>query len=314
MTVTRKPKLLLALSELFTLVDKPQDEYRHLEFAQIAEQNDFDGVFVSEHVVMGPSANAQGMAENPRAFVLPHMQDPATPWPSPLIKLAAMAGATSRIRLLSLAVIAPLRHPVHLAKELATLDLITRGRLTVLPTVSWHEQEYRALDIPFNERGKRLDEHLAIWHKLWQETPASHEGQFYQFEDVYCEPKPYNGKPKIWLGGGEINQRVIDRIVNYGSGMMPGFFPERADFDPLAEALQAAGRSFDDMELTTWLVPGFHDATSVGDLDKTFDEQIERILEVGYTHIAIKPSCFIDDADEMGRFCEHAMKRLEAIV
>ena len=122
--VAKKPKLLLALSELFTLLPNPEDEHRHIDFARIAEDCGFDGVFVSEHVVMGPSACKLGPPENPRAFVLPHMQDPKTPWPSPLIKLAAIAGATETIRILSLALIAPLRHPVHAAKELATLDLI----------------------------------------------------------------------------------------------------------------------------------------------------------------------------------------------
>lgn len=307
----KKPKLLLALSELFTLVPKQQDEYRHLEFAQIAEQTGFDGVFVSEHVVMGPSACANGLAENPRAFVLPHMQDPSTPWPSPLIKLAALAGATKSIRILSLAVLAPLRHPIHLAKELATLDLISQGRLTLLPTVSWHEEEYRALGVPFNERGKRLDEHLEIWHKLWRETPVSHHGQFYQFDDVYFEPKPYNDVPKIWFGGGELNQKVIDRIVNYGSGMMPGFFPSKEDFGPLATAMSDAGRSFDELELTTWLVPDLSDPEAVGDFDKTLDEQIENMVNVGYSHIGIKPSCFIDNVNDMANFCEHVVKRVD---
>lgn len=308
-----KPKLLLALSELFTLVDNPRDEYKHLEFARIAEATGFDGVFVSEHVVMGPKANINGMDSNPRAFVLPHMQDPATPWPSPLIKLAAIAGATSTLRILSLAVLAPLRHPIHLAKELATLDLISQGRLTVLPTVSWHEQEYQALGIPFNERGKRLDEHLAIWHELWQNTPASYEGQFYQFEDVYFEPKPYNGKPKIWFGGQEFNETSIRRIVDYGCGMMPAFFPSREEFAPLEAAMRDAGRTPEDLELTTWLVPEFADNHSPANFEQTLNEQIDTIVSTGYTHIGIKPSNFIDKPEEMGAFCEHVTQALDKL-
>lgn len=311
MNKSEKPKLLLALSELFTLIDEPRDEYKHLEFARVAESTGFDGVFVSEHVVMGSEANINGMDANPRAFVLPHMQDPATPWPSPLIKLAAIAGATTNLRILSLAVLAPLRHPIHLAKELATLDLISRGRLTLLPTVSWHEQEYRALNVPFNERGRRLDEHLEIWHKLWRKTPASHRGEFYEFEDVYFEPKPYNGRPKIWIGGGSFNAKTIRRIVDYGSGMMPAFFPSRADFAPLENAMSQAGRKMDELELTTWLVPEFADNHSTADFEATLDEQIESIVETGYTHIAIKPSCFIDDPSKMGAFCELATRALD---
>ena len=311
MEKVKKPKLLLALSELFTLVKDPKDEYLHLEFARMAEATGFDGVFVSEHVVMGPKANINGMDENPRAFVLPHMQDPATPWPSPLIKLAGIAGATSELRIMSLAVIAPLRHPIHLAKELATLDLISRGRLTLLPTVSWHDEEYEALGIPFKERGKRLDEHLEIWHKLWGDSPASHDGEFYQFTDTYCEPKPFSGKPKIWFGGVAFTEKVIDRVVKYGSGLMPAFFPTSQDMDTLRGALSPAGRDLDELEMTTWLVPEFPDNNSVADFEKTLEEQIETIVDTGYTHIGIKPSCFIDSPEEMAEFCDRASKALE---
>lgn len=309
LNTVKKPKLLLALSELFTLVD-PKDEYRHMEFARIAEGAGFDGVFVSEHVVLGPAACANGLSDNPREFVLPHMQDPATPWPHPLIKLAAIAGATKTIRILSCALLAPLRNPIHLAKQIATLDLISEGRLTVLPTVSWHQEEYEALDIPWRERGRRLDEHLKVWNLLWAETPASFDGEFYQFRDVFFEPKPFDGAPKIWFGGQALNQTLINRVVEYGAGIMPGFFPSRDDLEPLKKAMGEAGRCFDELEMTSWLVPEFPDKYTVGDFDKTLDEQLPGILEVGYTHIAVKPSCFIDDAEDMVKFCENAVKRL----
>ena len=98
----RKPKVMLAMSELFTLLPA-NEEHRHIEFARVAQGEGIEGLFVSEHVVMGPSAGALGRPDNPRQFVMPGMQDPSTPWPSPLIKLAAMAGATSTIRIISAA-------------------------------------------------------------------------------------------------------------------------------------------------------------------------------------------------------------------
>src|SRR6478609_6439594 len=96
--------------------------------------------------------------------------DPRTPWPSSLLLLAAVAVATERIRLVAGAVIPPLRHPLLLAKELATLDLLSEGRLVVQPTVSWHRDEYEALGVPYEERGARLDEHLAAWRRAWSES------------------------------------------------------------------------------------------------------------------------------------------------
>ena len=157
---------------------------------------------ISEHIVLGPSAGSQGVMGNPRDYALPGNQDPATPWPSSIVLLSAIAAATTTLRLFAGAIIVPLRHPLHLAKDLATLDLLAEGRLIVQPTVSWHKDEYEALGIDFHRRGARLDEHLAAWKLLWRDGPASFEGEHYHFSDVYLEPKPYRPDgPVLWFGG-----------------------------------------------------------------------------------------------------------------
>ena len=109
-----------------------------VRFAIEAERAGLDAVMVSEHIVLGPSADAAGRPANPRDYALPGNQDPATPWPSPLVLLSAIAAATTRIRLVAGALISPLRHPLATAKDLATLDRLSGGRLVVQPTVSWH--------------------------------------------------------------------------------------------------------------------------------------------------------------------------------
>src|SRR6187399_273945 len=185
--------------------------------AVIAEEAGFDAVMVSEHIVLGPSAGADGIMGNPRDYALPGNQDPAMPWPSSLVLLSAIAAATTTMRLTACAVIAPLRHPLLLARELGTLDLLSEGRLVVLPTVSWHRDEYEALGVPFNRRGALLDEHLAAWRACWQPSPASFEGEHYAFHDVYVEPKPYRPEgPTMWFGGSTIHDRLLRRIVEYG--------------------------------------------------------------------------------------------------
>src|SRR6478735_7803775 len=146
------PKLILILSENWTLVP-PSDLRSLVRMARDAEDAGFDAVMVSEHVVLGSSSGKGGQPENPRDYALPENQDPRTPWPSSLVLLAA--AATERIRLVAGAVIPPLRHPLLLAKELATLDLLSGGRLVVQPTVSWHQDEYEALGVPYGERGER---------------------------------------------------------------------------------------------------------------------------------------------------------------
>jgi len=157
-------------------------------FAIEAERAGLDAVMVSEHVVLGPSADAAGLPENPRDYALPGNQDPATPWPSPLVLLSAVAAATTRIRLVAGALISPLRHPLASAKDLATLDRLSGGRLVVQPTVSWHRDEYDALGVPFGQRGEILDEQLEIWAKAWRGSPVNHDGKHYSFGPIWVEP------------------------------------------------------------------------------------------------------------------------------
>jgi alkanesulfonate monooxygenase SsuD/methylene tetrahydromethanopterin reductase-like flavin-dependent oxidoreductase (luciferase family) len=113
-------RLVVILSESWTM-RPPRDLQALVRMAVEAEQAGADAVMVSEHVVLGPTANDRGEPLNLRDYALPGNQDPATPWPSSLVLLAAIAGATTRIRLAASAVIAPLRHPLLLARELGTL-------------------------------------------------------------------------------------------------------------------------------------------------------------------------------------------------
>ena len=187
-----------------------------------AEAAGFDAVMVSEHVVLGPGADAGGMPENPRDYALPGNQDPSTPWPDALTLLSAVASATSRLRLVASSIIAPLRHPLLLAKQLATLDLLSEGRLVVQPTVSWHRPEYEALGVPFERRGELLDEHLAAWRVLWRDSPASFEGRHYRFSDVWLEPKPFRPEgPALWFGGETMHERLLRRLVDVRERVQP---------------------------------------------------------------------------------------------
>src|SRR3954451_21897729 len=153
------PRIVLVLSENWTLVD-PRDLAGLIRIAVEAEHAGIDTVMLSEHIVMGPSAGASGIMGNPRDYAAPGNQDPATPWPDSIVLASAIAAATSRIRIALAAVIAPLRHPLLLSKKLATLALLARAGLIVQPTVSWAEDEYRALGVPFRHRGAILDEQL----------------------------------------------------------------------------------------------------------------------------------------------------------
>ena len=214
-------RIVLILTENWTMRPAP-DVADLVQFAVEAERAGLDAVMVSEHVVLGPSADAAGLPANPRDYALPGNQDPATWWPSPLVLLSAVAAATTRIRLVAGALISPLRHPLASAKDLATLDRLSGGRLVVQPTVSWHREEYDALGVPFGQRGEILDEQLEIWAKAWGGSPSEHDGKHYSFGPIWVEPPPARtGGPELWFGGSSLHPRLIARLVRYGSGFNP---------------------------------------------------------------------------------------------
>jgi alkanesulfonate monooxygenase SsuD/methylene tetrahydromethanopterin reductase-like flavin-dependent oxidoreductase (luciferase family) len=234
--VVADAKLVLVLSENWTLTS-PRDLRALVRMAVEAEAAGADAVMVSEHLALGPNSSAEGEPENPREYALPGNQPPETPWPSSLVLLSAIASATTRLRLAASAIIAPLRHPIALAKELATLDLLSEGRLVVQPTVSWHRDEYDALGVPFGKRGELLDDHLAAWQALWRDTPTSFEGRHYAFRDVYAEPKPFRPDgPRLWFGGESLHPRLLRRLVAYGHGFNPLGRPSEEDLERLAAA------------------------------------------------------------------------------
>lgn len=308
----RAPKLVLILSENWTLTS-PRDLRTLVRFAVEAEEAGFDGVMVSEHVALGAGADADGLPENPRDYALPGNQDPATPWPNSIVLLSAVAAATTRLRLIAAAIIAPLRHPILLAKELATLDLLSEGRLVVQPTVSWHPPEYEALGVPWQARGELLDEHLAAWETLWRDTPASFEGRHYRFDEVYFEPKPFRpGGPRLWFGGSSLHERLLRRLVRYGHGFNPLGAPAEDELERLRAALAAAGRDPTEVELVGGTRGSFPDAASIADLDQAL-ASIPAQVRHGFTTICIKPSQFTDDPQAVGRLCRDIVGRIQAL-
>jgi probable F420-dependent oxidoreductase len=306
------PKLILILSENWTLAS-PRDLRQLVGFAVEAEEAGFDGVMMSEHIVLGSGSDADGRPGNPREYALPGNQDPATAWPSSIVLLGAMAAATSRLRLIASSIIAPLRHPLMLAKELATLDLIAGGRLVVQPTVSWHRAEYGALGVPFDSRGDLLDEHLAAWAVLWRESPASFEGKHYRFSGVYSEPKPYRpGGPVLWFGGNALHERLLHRLVEHGQGFNPLGSPERGDVERLEEAMAEAGRDMREFEMIGGTRGAFTDATGVADLEQALASIPPQVAQ-GFTSFCIKPSQFTDDPAQVGPLCREIVARVSAI-
>jgi alkanesulfonate monooxygenase SsuD/methylene tetrahydromethanopterin reductase-like flavin-dependent oxidoreductase (luciferase family) len=260
--------------------------------------------------VLGPSAGAEGIMGNPRDYAMPGNQDPAMPWPSSLVLLSAIAAATTRMRLTACAVIAPLRHPLLLARELGTLDLLSEGRLVVQPTVSWHRDEYDALGVPFSKRGTILDEHLAAWAGLWRDTPASFAGEHYAYDEVYFEPKAWRPDgPRLWLGGESVHPRLLRRIVRYAHGFHPLGQPSDDDLVLLTNGLAAAGRDLAELELVGGMRAVFPDDSSPSALEPAL-ASLPGQLERGFTTFCIKPSQFVDDLARYPAWCREVVERV----
>jgi len=306
------PRMVSVLTENWTMVD-PRDIRDLVRMAQEAEDAGFDMVMVSDHVLLGPSAGSQGRMANPRDYAMPGNQDPATAWPSSMVLLSAIAAATTRIRIGAIALIAPLRHPLVLAKDLATLDLLSEGRLVIQPTVSWHADEYAALEVPFGSRGRILDEQLEIWRRVWSHSPASFAGEFFSFDEVYLEPKPTRPEgPRMWFGGEQLHPKLLDRLLTYGSGFHPLGRPREEDVALLQAGLAAQGRNLTDLELVGGTRVEFPDDNSCAPLAPAL-EGIPQQLAMGFTTFCIKPSIFIDDRAEHAAFCRRVIDEVSAL-
>lgn len=295
---------LMVLTENEAIID-PRDLTSLVDLAMVAEVEGIDGVMLSEHVVLGRDSGETGLMHNPRDYAAPGNQSPAYPWPNSIVLMSAIAQATSTLRLVAGAIIAPLRHPLLLAKELGTLDLLSRGRLVVLPTVSWSRDEYRALGVPFEERGRILDEQLEVLAKAWGPYPISHGGPRFPFTDVWLEPGAFTSDgPPLWFGGQGMPAHVVRRIAKYGSGVNPFGALSDEDLRSLADGMREAGRNMSELELVGGIRGRFEDPTSIANVDEALAD-LPRQIEQGFTTICFKPAMFCRSSDEVPALCRY---------
>jgi probable F420-dependent oxidoreductase len=305
-------KLVLNMSENWTIWD-PNDARTQVEAAVQAERAGFDGVMFSEHIVLGRGSDANGLPMNIREYAMPGNQAPDYPWPSSLVMMAGVAAVTTKVRLIGAAVLAPLRHPLLLAKELGTLDQLSQGRLVVLPSVSWHDSEYEALGVAFERRGDILDEQLEVMRAVWAESPVTHHGEFFDFEDIYLEPKAHRPEGvTMWFGGYSMHPRLMRRLIEYGSGMMCNGPMPPEELLRIRGELEAAGRDPFAIELMSGIAGRFSEPDAIADLDAALTRLGPRI-DAGFTTFGIKPCQFIDDAAHLPEFLEEVVAKATAI-
>ncbi len=182
------------------------------DFAVKGEALGYESLWVPEHLL-----TARGLY--------------GTAWLSPLETMAFVAGCTQRIRLATGILVLPIRNPVFMAKEIASLQFLSGGRFELGIGPGWDQHEFDVAGVKLSQRGGRTDEILDIFDKLWTGQAITHHGKYYDFDDVTIDP-PLRDRPKLWVGGGakvktalspdpaQIAPAVLDRIVHRADGWL----------------------------------------------------------------------------------------------
>ncbi len=217
-----------------------------LDICRRAEAAGFESIWGGEHVVLPTTI------ESPYPYTADGKipAEPDTPIPDPLIWLAFAAAAAPTLRLGTCILIVPQRNPLVLAKELATLDRLSGGRVELGLGVGWMKEEFDALGVSWERRGARNDEYVAAMRALWAGPHAEFHGDFVDFPPVTCSPRPVQSSIPILVGGD--TDAAIKRAVRIADG----YFPGEGDAERLGgliarlrAAADAGGRDPDSIEV-----------------------------------------------------------------
>ena len=253
--------------------------------ARTAEDAGVESLWTVEHVVI-PVGYKSIYPYNPSGKI-PGPEN--LPIPDPLIALTFAAAVTKKIRLATGILILPQRHPLYVAKEVATLDVLSGGRVILGIGVGWLAEEFEALGIPFEERAARTAEAVRALRSLWKPEPEAFEGKFYRWPPLESHPKPLQ-QPGVPIVVGGHTTLAARRAARYGDG----FFPGVAEADKLAAIIQTLrdeckrlGRRPEEVEITA--------GRGAVDLDS-----VKRLQDLGVSRIMVPPPAFDPDGIRQG--------------
>lgn len=216
------------------------------ELARAAEERGFAQLWAGEHVVMFdeyephyPYSNDGRVGLRPESGML-----------EPFTTLGFLAHATRTIRLGTAVCLVPQRNPVYTAKEVATVDFLSNGRIDLGIGIGWHREEFEAVAAPFDERAARCREYIEVMRRLWEDDVSAHSGPYYELRPCRMFPKPVQSRVPVYFGGE--SEPALRRVADLGEGWH-GFnlTPDRAAerVQRLGALLSERGRSLDDVDI-----------------------------------------------------------------
>lgn len=196
--------------------------------ARAAEEYQYDSIWITDHIVIPKDTTSRYPYSSDGTLDL----DAAQHYLEPLTVMSYLAGITERPVIGSSVLVLPYRNPMVVAKMVATLDVLSRGRLILGVGVGWMEEEFRALNLgTYPDRGAVTDEYIRILRELWTKERPSYRGRFYSFDEVRFYPKPLQRPhPPIWIGGH--TKAAIRRVALLGDGWHPIGLRPPAGLDP----------------------------------------------------------------------------------
>lgn len=255
----------------------PASQPEHaVALAQLAEQAGFESLWTVEHVVV--PADYESRYPYSRDGRMPGGED--VPIPDPLVWLSWVGAHTSHIKLATGVLILPQRNPAVLAKEVATLDVLSGGRMVLGVGVGWLQEEFDAIGVPFAERGARTDDYIAALRALWTQSEPTHQGPFASFTRAKSWPKPaQEGGVPIVVGGHS------DAAARRAGRLGDGFFPAQGSFEKLPGLMDVMRKAAVDADRD----PDTIEVTAGGAMDV---DAARRYEDLGVSRLVIPPLGF----------------------
>lgn len=276
-----------------------------LDVARQADAAGFYQLDFAEHLLMG-DGKSYPFGEYPAPLL--------EPWPEPVTAMAAAAAVTENIRLTTGILIAALRPPALLAKQMATLDSISRGRVDLGVGTGWQIEEFDACGVPFKSRGKRMDDTLRLCQQLWKGEYVTYRTDDFALNNVVAVPPPVQpGGVPIWFGGNP-DQRTADRIAELGVGWIPLFLPEpvlQQGIDLMRRTLEQHGRDPNSLQVRHQL-PLVHNADGTLNIEATI-APIPRLAEMGVTVAGIGLGWSVRQRERVGDFLKEFAAAVRAL-